>query len=172
MALLECKSAAEVFENYKRVRARVQKWNAPPPPPKPAPVVIPEPPAQTIPIVVIPVLTEITVHQQESEPMVRKHPSIHRIIAAVCQRYDIDRNDLVSARRTMNVVRPRHIAMYLAKMLTLKSFPEIGRQFGGRDHTTVLFAVNKITRLRAAFVDLDTELSELETILGGKDVVE
>ncbi|MGB6503695.1 MAG: helix-turn-helix domain-containing protein, partial [Xanthobacteraceae bacterium] len=49
--------------------------------------------------------------------------------------------------RTANVVRPRQVAMYLAKVLTLRSLPEIGRRFGGRDHTTVLHAVRKIENL-------------------------
>jgi len=54
---------------------------------------------------------------------------------------------LLSSRRTANVVRPRQVAMYLAKILTLRSLPEIGRRFGGRDHTTVLHAVRKIESL-------------------------
>jgi chromosomal replication initiator protein len=53
----------------------------------------------------------------------------------------------LSSRRTANVVRPRQVAMYLAKPLTLRSLPEIGRRFGGRDHTTVLHAVRKIEGL-------------------------
>ena len=53
----------------------------------------------------------------------------------------------MSSRRTANVVRPRQVAMYLAKTLTLRSLPEIGRRFGGRDHTTVLHAVRKIENL-------------------------
>ena len=64
--------------------------------------------------------------------------------------------DLLSSRRTANVVRPRQIAMYLAKMLTPRSLPEIGRRFGGRDHTTVLHAVRKIE----ALVDGDKALAE------------
>lgn len=171
MALLECKSAAEVIDNYRRVRSRVRQWNAPPKP-KPAPAMCEPPTVQTIPIVIVPAVTEITVHLQEAEPaMVSKHPSIHRIIGAVCLKYNIARNDLLSARRTTNIVRPRQIAMYLAKTLTLKSFPEIGRRFGGRDHTTVLHGYKKIAHLRTYFKDFDNELTELETMLGGKDEV-
>ena len=59
----------------------------------------------------------------------------------------MSRADLLSSRRTANVVRPRQVAMYLAKILTLRSLPEIGRRFGGRDHTTVLHAVRKIESL-------------------------
>jgi chromosomal replication initiator protein len=54
---------------------------------------------------------------------------------------------MCSARRSRNVARPRQIAMYLAKQLTQRSLPEIGRKFGGRDHTTVMHAVRKIEEL-------------------------
>ena len=65
----------------------------------------------------------------------------------VARVYNVSRADLLSSRRTANVVRPRQVAMYLAKILTLRSLPEIGRRFGGRDHTTVLHAVRKIETL-------------------------
>jgi chromosomal replication initiator protein len=52
-----------------------------------------------------------------------------------------------SARRARNVARPRQVAMYLAKQLTSRSLPEIGRKFGGRDHTTVMHAVRKVEEL-------------------------
>jgi chromosomal replication initiator protein len=55
---------------------------------------------------------------------------------------------MISARRARAVARPRQIAMYLAKRLTTRSLPEIGRKFGGRDHSTVIHAVRKITELR------------------------
>jgi chromosomal replication initiator protein len=75
----------------------------------------------------------------------------------------VSRSDLLSARRTANVVRPRQIAMYLAKTLTLRSLPEIGRRFGGRDHTTVLHAVRKIESL----IGNDTTLAaEIEVLKG------
>jgi len=61
-----------------------------------------------------------------------------------------------SARRSQNVARPRQVAMYLAKALTSRSLPEIGRKFGGRDHTTVLHAVRKVQEVKAQ----DREFSE------------
>ena len=70
--------------------------------------------------------------------------------------------DMRSARRTANIVRPRQVAMYLAKTLTLRSLPEIGRRFGGRDHTTVLHAVRKITALVAKDVALCNEVEMLK----------
>jgi chromosomal replication initiator protein len=72
---------------------------------------------------------------------------IEDIQRTVARQYNVSRADLLSSRRTANVVRPRQIAMYLAKTLTLRSLPEIGRRFGGRDHTTVLHAVRKIGTL-------------------------
>jgi chromosomal replication initiator protein len=69
---------------------------------------------------------------------------IEDIQRVVSRHYNVSKADLLSARRTRTIVRPRQIAMYLAKMLTPRSLPEIGRRFGGRDHTTVLHAVRKI----------------------------
>src|SRR6202021_1809917 len=69
---------------------------------------------------------------------------------------------LLASRRTANVVRPRQVAMYLAKTLTLRSLPEIGRRFGGRDHTTVLHAVRKIEALVAKDVALSEEVESLK----------
>jgi chromosomal replication initiator protein len=87
------------------------------------------------------------------EPKRIKIEDIQRVVA---RQYNVSRSDLLSSRRTANVVRPRQVAMYLAKTLTLRSLPEIGRRFGGRDHTTVLHAVRKIE----ALVGKDTALSE------------
>ncbi|HEY1542128.1 MAG TPA: helix-turn-helix domain-containing protein, partial [Xanthobacteraceae bacterium] len=87
------------------------------------------------------------------EPKRVKIEDIQRIVA---RHYNVSRGDLLSSRRTANVVRPRQVAMYLAKTLTLRSLPEIGRRFGGRDHTTVLHAVRKIENL----VGNDSTLAE------------
>lgn len=87
------------------------------------------------------------------EPKRVKIEDIQRIVA---RQYNVSRADLLSSRRTANVVRPRQVAMYLAKTLTLRSLPEIGRRFGGRDHTTVLHAVRKIEGL----VGNDTTFAE------------
>ena len=77
-------------------------------------------------------------------------------------RYNVSRADLLSSRRTANVVRPRQVAMYLAKTLTLRSLPEIGRRFGGRDHTTVLHAVRKIEGLVSNDAMLADEIEVLK----------
>jgi chromosomal replication initiator protein len=89
-------------------------------------------------------------------PQEPKRIRIEEIQRMVARQYNVSRADLLSSRRTANVVRPRQVAMYLAKTLTLRSLPEIGRRFGGRDHTTVLHAVRKIENL----VHSDTALAE------------
>lgn len=72
-------------------------------------------------------------------------PSIGFIMAVVARHYGLTKLDLMSARRTQNIVLPRQIAMYFAKTMTTRTLPEIGRRFGGRDHKTVLHAVRKIS---------------------------
>ncbi len=92
------------------------------------------------------------------EPKRVKIDDIQKLVAS---HYNISRADILSSRRTANVVRPRQIAMYLSKTLTLRSLPEIGRRFGGRDHTTVLHAVRKIEEL----VSKDKSLAEVIELL-------
>jgi len=76
-----------------------------------------------------------------------KRVRIEHIQKIVAKHFNVSRQDIVSSRRNRSIVRPRQISMYLAKTLTDRSFPEIGRRFGGRDHTTVLHAVRKIEGL-------------------------
>jgi chromosomal replication initiator protein len=83
----------------------------------------------------------------------------------VARHFSITRADVLSSRRTAIVVRPRHVAMYLAKSLTSNSLPEIGRRFGGRDHTTVMHAVRKIERTCADDPALRDELELLTRML-------
>ncbi|MGQ0527702.1 MAG: chromosomal replication initiator protein DnaA [Alphaproteobacteria bacterium] len=73
--------------------------------------------------------------------------TIDEIQRKVAEHYNLRISDMHSARRARNVARPRQVAMYLAKFLTARSLPEIGRKFGGRDHTTVMHAVRKIEEL-------------------------
>jgi chromosomal replication initiator protein len=90
---------------------------------------------------------------------------VEDILRVVSKHYNVTRADLLSSRRTANVVRPRQIAMYLAKVLTLRSLPEIGRRFGGRDHTTVLHAVRKIEGLVQGDKVLAEEVDVLKRML-------
>ncbi len=82
--------------------------------------------------------------------------TIEEIQKRVAEHFNIRISDMHSARRARSVARPRQVAMYLAKQLTSRSLPEIGRKFGGRDHTTVMHAVKKVDELR----DLDTSFAE------------
>lgn len=82
--------------------------------------------------------------------------SVDDIQKRVADFFGIKMSEMQSAKRAQNVARPRQIAMYLAKTLTTRSFPEIGRRFGGRDHTTVLHAVRKVEEL----CERDTEFAE------------
>jgi chromosomal replication initiator protein len=86
--------------------------------------------------------------------------TIEEIQKRVAEHFNIKLSEMSSARRSRAVARPRQVAMYLAKQLTQRSLPEIGRKFGGRDHTTVMHAVRKVDELRgsdAAFAE-DVEL--------------
>jgi len=92
--------------------------------------------------------------------------TIDEIQKAVSTHFALKPVDLISARRAVVVARPRQIAMYLAKRLTTRSLPELGRKFGGRDHSTVIHAVRRIEELRDTDRELDgavrTLLRELE----------
>jgi len=95
-------------------------------------------------------------------PAELKRVRIEDIQRVVARQYNVSRADLLSSRRTANVVRPRQVAMYLAKILTLRSLPEIGRRFGGRDHTTVLHAVRKIEALASNDTAFAEEIEALK----------
>ncbi len=94
-----------------------------------------------------------------------KRVRIEDILKFVSRHYNISRTDILSARRTRTIVRPRQIAMYLAKTMTPRSLPEIGRRFGGRDHTTVLHAVRKIEAERAIDQKLAEELDVIRRMI-------
>ncbi|GFE73358.1 MULTISPECIES: chromosomal replication initiator protein DnaA [Novosphingobium] len=91
----------------------------------------------------------------------RRRITIDEIQRTVCQFYRIDRTEMSSKRRARAVVRPRQVAMYLAKVLTPRSYPEIGRKFGGRDHSTVIHAVRLIEELRSRDADMDGDVRSL-----------
>lgn len=89
---------------------------------------------------------------ERAEPVVRVD-DIQRIVA---KKFNITQQDMVSKRRTRAIARPRQIAMYLCKALTPRSLPEIGKLFGGRDHTTVIYAIRKIQEL----INRDPKMAE------------
>jgi len=82
--------------------------------------------------------------------------TIDEIMRKVSEHYNLRLSDLLSPKRTRTIARPRQVAMYLSKQLTSRSLPEIGRRFGGRDHTTVLHAVRKIEELKS----VDNQIAE------------
>ncbi|MGC9271317.1 chromosomal replication initiator protein DnaA [Acidiphilium sp.] len=91
--------------------------------------------------------------------------TIEDIQKQVSEHYHIRISEMSSVRRARNIARPRQIAMYLAKQLTSRSLPEIGRKFGNRDHTTVMHAVAKVTELMAADPDFAEDVELLRRIL-------
>ncbi|MBR0645664.1 chromosomal replication initiator protein DnaA [Plastoroseomonas hellenica] len=98
---------------------------------------------------------EVTIEtaQEVLKDILRAHDrrvTIEEIQKRVAEHYNIRLTDMSSARRARNVARPRQVAMYLAKQLTQRSLPEIGRRFGNRDHTTVMHAVSRIAELMQA----------------------
>jgi chromosomal replication initiator protein len=96
------------------------------------------------------------------EPKRVRIEDIQRIVA---RHYNVSKTELLSNRRTRTIVKPRQIAMYLAKVMTPRSLPEIGRRFGGRDHTTVLHAVRKIEDLSGNDNTLAQELELLRRLI-------
>jgi hypothetical protein len=95
----------------------------------------------------------------------RKTVRIEVIMDAVCAVFGVNKNDMLSNRRTAELVMPRHVAMFLSKELTARSLPDIGRMFSDRDHTTVLHAVRRIHGLRASDPLLDAMIARVEAVL-------
>ena len=93
--------------------------------------------------------------------------TIEEIQKRVAQHFNIRTSDMHSARRARSVARPRQVAMYLAKQLTARSLPEIGRKFGGRDHTTVMHAVKKVDELREHDPSFAEDVELLRRMLEG-----
>ena len=87
--------------------------------------------------------------------------TMDEIMKKICHYYNVRMSDLLSPRRSRNIARPRQMAMFLAKSLTSRSYPEIGKRFGNRDHTTVMHAVRKIEELKSQ----DSQVSEDAEIL-------
>jgi chromosomal replication initiator protein len=96
------------------------------------------------------------------EPKRVRIEDIQRIVA---RHYNVSKTELLSNRRTRTIVKPRQVAMYLSKVMTPRSLPEIGRRFGGRDHTTVLHAVRKIEELISGDTKLSHEIELLKRLI-------
>ncbi len=108
--------------------------------------------------------------QDVLQDLLRSHDrriTIDEIQRKVAEHYNIRMSDMHSARRSRQVARPRQVAMYLAKQLTARSLPEIGRKFGGRDHTTVMHAVRKIDELMAEDAQIAQDVEIVRRALTG-----
>jgi chromosomal replication initiator protein len=93
--------------------------------------------------------------------------TIEEIQRKVAEHYNIRLSDMIGPKRVRTIARPRQIAMYLSKQLTSRSLPEIGRRFGGRDHTTIMHGVKKIEELTATDSQLSDDLQMLKRLLQG-----
>ena len=87
---------------------------------------------------------------------------IEDVLRTISGHFNVTKQDILSSRRHKTIVYPRQIGMYLAKVLTTRSLPEIGRKFGGRDHTTVMHAVKKIESLISVDEKLKKQISHLK----------
>jgi chromosomal replication initiator protein len=97
----------------------------------------------------------------------RRQVAIENIQKTVADYYKIKVSDLFAKKRTQAIVRPRQVAMHLAKELTSLSYTEIGNAFGGRDHTTVLYALRKVDELRSNDTNLRRDYTLLMQVLTG-----
>ena len=91
--------------------------------------------------------------------------TIDLIQTVVCKYFKISKNEMLSSRRSRYLVRPRQTAIYLTKILTTKSLPEIGREFSNRDHTTIIHSVKTIEKLKEKNPDMNDNISKLKNII-------
>lgn len=160
MTALAFKSADEIFAHYAGVKARLATAR----PRKPALLPIPEvtveiheePPVQQeqFPVVIIPQEREYRVTAEreinfmpDENGIIPRLPKKREILNAVSLHYNIPIVEILSNRRTYEVTLVRHVVAYLLKRDTLSSYPEIGRFLGGRDHTTIMHACDRIKRM-------------------------
>lgn len=97
----------------------------------------------------------------------RPPPTVSTIQKAVAEHFRMTVTDLLSARQARSVARPRQVGMWLCRQLTKRSLPDIGRRFGGKDHTTVLHAVRRIEELRQTDHEVRYHCASLLEKLGG-----
>jgi hypothetical protein len=159
----DCTTAADVVARCRAVRERLKAQRA-------VVITVAEPVAEPFvePAVLVPE------EQQEPAPIlierrligasfaITSPPTVKSIKSVVCRHFRLSETQLLAVRRDANIVWPRHVAMYLAQLLTGHSYPELGRRFGNRDHTTVLHAVRKVAKLRDADEQVRAMLVELE----------
>ena len=113
----------------------------------------------------MPSLPETKVVLKDLLNLAENSVSIDSIQTIVCKFFKISKNEMLSSRRSRYLVRPRQTAIYLTKILTTKSLPEIGREFSNRDHTTIIHSVKTIEKLKEENSDMNDNISKLKNII-------
>ena len=111
---------------------------------------------------IVPNLNEIKIILKDLLNVNETKITIDNIQTLVCKYFKISKNEMLSSRRSRYLVRPRQVAIYLSKILTTKSLPEIGREFSNRDHTTVIHSVKTIEKLKADNNEISNGISYLK----------
>tara|TARA_Y100001970_G_C14188611_1_gene834040 strand:- start:1328 stop:1996 length:669 start_codon:yes stop_codon:yes gene_type:complete len=109
-----------------------------------------------------PSLSEAKVILKDLLNVSENNVTIDQIQSLVCRHFKISKNEMLSSRRSRYLVRPRQTAIYLTKILTSKSLPEIGREFSNRDHTTIIHSVKTIEKLKKNDLELSSSIDTLK----------
>ena len=109
-----------------------------------------------------PNLSEVKIILKDLLNLSENNVTIDQIQSLVCKFFKISKNEMLSARRSRYLVRPRQTAIYLTKILTSKSLPEIGREFSNRDHTTIIHSVKTIEKLKKSDLELSSNIDTLK----------
>jgi len=110
----------------------------------------------------VPNISEIKVILKDLLNLSENKVTIDLIQSIVCKYFKISKNEMLSSRRSRYLVRPRQTAIYLTKILTSKSLPEIGREFSNRDHTTIIHSVKTIEKLKRENIELSNNIDNLK----------
>ncbi len=112
-----------------------------------------------------PSLSETKIILKDLLNLSENNVTIEKIQTMVCKFFKISKNEMLSSRRSRYLVRPRQVAIYLTKILTTKSLPEIGREFSNRDHTTVIHSVKTIEKLKEKSPEMNDNINKLKNII-------
>ena len=113
----------------------------------------------------LPSLSETKIILKDLLNLTENNVTIDIIQTIVCKFFKISKNEMLSSRRSRYLVRPRQTAIYLTKILTTKSLPEIGREFSNRDHTTIIHSVKTIEKLKEKNPDMNDNIKKLKNII-------
>ncbi len=113
----------------------------------------------------LPSLSETKIILKDLLNLTENNVTIDSIQTIVCKFFKISKNEMLSSRRSRYLVRPRQTAIYLTKILTTKSLPEIGREFSNRDHTTIIHSVKTIEKLKEKNPDINDNINKLKNII-------